>query len=123
MTANTGFGLVNLAAALALPAPARDVLEPNDGITFVNGSVFAKPDPYVWRGSGRRTLGGSADQVEDPYDVYRIRLPRRSRARIRLRPAFGNPDLFIFRSSARVDRRRRATSSPARARGRCGPTP
>ncbi|HEV2059958.1 MAG TPA: S8 family serine peptidase, partial [Solirubrobacteraceae bacterium] len=99
--ANTGFGLVNMAAALALPAPARDVLEPNDGISFVDGSVFSQPDPYVWRGSGRRTLGGSADKVEDPYDVYRIRLPRRSRARIRLRPAFGNPDLYVFGSSAR----------------------
>jgi hypothetical protein len=98
---DTGFGLINMGAALALPAPARDVLEPNDGISFVNGSVFAQPDPYVWRGSGRRTLGGSADKVEDPFDVYRIRLPARSRARIRLRPSFGNPDLFIFRSSAR----------------------
>ncbi|MDP1847503.1 MAG: S8 family serine peptidase [Solirubrobacteraceae bacterium] len=98
---DTGFGLVHMRAALALPAPARDVLEPNDGISFVNGSVFTEPDPYVWRGSGRRTLGGSADRVEDPFDVYRIRLPRRSRARIRLRPAFGNPDLYVFRSSAR----------------------
>lgn len=98
---DTGFGLINMGAALALPAPARDVLEPNDGISFVNGSVFARPDPYVWRGSGRRTLGGSADKVEDPVDVYRIRLPARSRARIRLRPSFGNPDLSVFRSSAR----------------------
>ena len=97
---DTGFGLVQMRAALALPAPARDVLEPNDGISFVNGSVFTRPDPYVWRGSGRRTLGGSADKVEDPFDVYRIRLPRRSRARIRLRPAFGNPDLYVFRGSA-----------------------
>jgi len=99
---NTGFGLVNLGAALALPAPARDVLEPNDGITFVNGSVFTRPDPYIWTGSAKRTLGGSADRVEDPFDVYRIRLPKRSRAQIRLRPVFGNPDLFIFRGSART---------------------
>ncbi|MBW3609123.1 MAG: S8 family serine peptidase, partial [Actinobacteria bacterium] len=101
--ANTGFGLVERRAArlVALPAPARDVFEPNDGISFVDGSVFSQPDPYVWRGSGRRTLGGSADKVEDPYDVYRIRLPRRSRARIRLRPAFGNPDLYVSRSRAR----------------------
>jgi hypothetical protein len=97
---NTGYGLVHMAAALAEPAPARDVLEPNDGITFVNGSVFSQPDPYIWRGSGRRTLGGSADKVEDPFDVYRIRLAPRSAARIRLRPGFGNPDLYIFRSSA-----------------------
>jgi hypothetical protein len=97
---NTGFGLIRMGAALALPAPPRDVLEPNDGISFVNGSVFSRPDPYVWRGSGRRTLGGSADKVEDPFDVYRIRLAPRSRARIRLRPTSGNPDLYVFRSSA-----------------------
>jgi hypothetical protein len=97
---NTGYGLVHMAAALAEPAPARDVLEPNDGITFVDGSVFSQPDPYIWRGSGRRTLGGSADKVEDPFDVYRIRMAPRSRARIRLRPAFGNPDLYVFRSTA-----------------------
>ena len=78
---------------------------------------FAKPDPYVWRGSGRRTLGGSADRVEDPFDVYRIRLPPRSSARIRVRPAFGDPDLFVFRSSApSIDDD--ATSSPVRARAR-----
>ncbi len=98
---NTGFGLVQMGAALALPAPARDVLEPNDGISFVDGSVFSEPDPYVWRGSGRRTLGGSADKVEDPFDVYRVRLAPRSRARIRLRPTSGNPDLYVYRSSAR----------------------
>ena len=97
---NTGFGLVHMGAALAQATPARDVLEPNDGITFVNGAVFAQPDPYIWRGSGRRTLAGSADRVEDPFDVYRIRLAPRSRARIRLRPSSGNPDLFIFRGSA-----------------------
>jgi hypothetical protein len=97
---NTGFGLVNLAAALALAPPVPDVLEPNDGISFVNGDWFDTPAPYIWRGSGRRTLGGSADRVEDPYDVYRIRLPRRSSARIRVRPASGDPDLLVFRSSA-----------------------
>ncbi len=98
---NTGFGLVQLGPALALPAPPRDVLEPNDGISFVDGSVFSDPDPYIWRGSGRRTLGGSADKVEDPFDVYRIRLAPRSRARVRLRPTAGNPDLYVFGSSAR----------------------
>ena len=48
-----------------------------------------------------RSSVSSADRIEDPYDVYRIRLPRRSRAQIRLRPGFGNPNLFIFRGSAR----------------------
>ena len=98
---STGFGLIQMAAALAYPTPTPDVLEPNDGISFVDGSVFAKADPYLWTGGKRRTLGGSADQVEDPIDVYRVRLPVRSSARIRLRPSFGNPDLFVFGSNAR----------------------
>jgi hypothetical protein len=98
----TGFGLIQMGAALAAATPAPDLLEPNDGISFIDGSVFTKADPYVWRGTpSKRTLGGTADRVEDPIDVYRIRLPRRSRARIRLRPSFGNPDLYVFSSSAR----------------------
>jgi hypothetical protein len=97
----SGFGLIQMAGALAQPTPARDVLEPNDGISFIDGSVFTKPDPYVWRGAGRRGLGGTADRVEDPIDVYRIRLPARSRARIRLRALSGNPDLFVFGPTAK----------------------
>lgn len=96
----SGFGLVQMAGALSLPTPEPDVLEPNDGISFIDGSVFSKPDPYIWRGTGRRSLNGSADRVEDPIDVYRVRLPARSKARIRLRATFGNPDLFVFRSNA-----------------------
>ena len=97
----SGFGLIHVGGALAQPTPEPDVLEPNDGISFIDGSVFARPDPYVWRGTSRRTLGGSADVVEDPIDVYRVRLPARSRARVRLRPTFGNPDLYVFSSRAR----------------------
>jgi subtilisin family serine protease len=97
---STGYGLVQMGPALALPTPQPDVLEPNDGISFVDGSVFAKPDPYIWQGGSRRVLGGTADKVEDPIDVYRVRLPPRSRARIRLHPSFGNPDLYVFSASA-----------------------
>lgn len=97
----SGFGLIQMVAALTLPEPEPDVLEPNDGISFIDGSVFDKPDPYLWTGGRKRFLNGTADRVEDPIDVYRIRLPRRSSARIRLRARFGNPDLFVFRSNAR----------------------
>ena len=115
----SGFGLVQMAGALALPAPEPDVLEPNDGISFVDGSVFTRPDPYVWKGSGRKSLRGTADRVEDPIDVYRIRLPARSRARIRLRALAGNPDLYIFRSSARsVSDRSKIVTRSRRATGR-----
>lgn len=111
----SGFGLIQMKAALAYPTPERDLLEPNDGISFVDGSVFRKADPYVWRGLGSRTLRGSADSIEDPVDVFRIQLPARSRARIRLRPAFGNPDLYVFRSNARsLDERARIVARSRR---------
>jgi hypothetical protein len=98
----TGYGIIQMGAAILTPEPEPDLLEPNDGISFINGSVFAKPDPYVWKGTpAKRTFGGSVDRVEDPIDVYRVRLPARSRARIRVRPSFGNPDLFVFRGSAK----------------------
>ncbi|MDP2710211.1 MAG: S8 family serine peptidase [Solirubrobacteraceae bacterium] len=114
----SGFGLIQMGAALAAPTPALDPLEPNDGISFVDGSVFTNPDRYVWTGSGRRTFSATADRLKDPVDVYRIRLPARSQARIRLRPAFGNPDLFIYRSDARsIDQSSRILARSRKAAG------
>lgn len=98
----TGYGLVDLGAALAAPTPRLDPLEPNDGITFVNGVAFGRPDPFVWRGSGRRRVSASVDLVEDPVDVYRIRVPRRSRFRVVLRPNSGDPDLAVYDRRART---------------------
>jgi hypothetical protein len=97
----SGFGLIQMAGALAQPTPEPDVLEPNDGISLIDGSVFDKPDPYLWKGARKGSLNGTADRVEDPIDVYRIRLPARSRARIRLRALFGNPNLFVLRGNAK----------------------
>jgi len=102
----TGFGLVRMSRALTYPAPARDVLEPNDAIFLINGTVFSKADPYIWRGAKKRRLNGTVDRIEDPADIYRIRLPRHAAARIRLRPRSGNPNLFIFRGSAKSTTRR-----------------
>ena len=99
--AGTGFGLVKMGRALAFPTPSRDPYEPNDAIFFVNGTAFAKPDPFVWRGKGKRRLKGTVDRVEDPVDVYRIKVPRRTRFAARLRPRFGDPDLFVYRGSAK----------------------
>ncbi|WCB92832.1 protease [Baekduia alba] len=77
--ARSGFGLVDLAAALKAPLPAADRAEPNDGVDMVDGSVFTKPDPYR---SG--TVTATIAPVEDPADVYRIRVKARGRATARL---------------------------------------
>ncbi|HEX2102865.1 MAG TPA: S8 family serine peptidase [Solirubrobacteraceae bacterium] len=98
----TGFGLVNVPRALGWKKRPSDPLEPNDEITFIDGSSFQEPDPYVWRGPPRRPLLASADEIEDPVDVYRIRVPARRRVRIEARTLFGDADLFVFRGSART---------------------
>jgi hypothetical protein len=92
----TGFGLVNIPKALTVPTPQDDPLEPNDAITFVDGTAFRTPDPYIWRGLPHGPLRASVDVVEDPVDVYRIQVPARSSVRVRLATVFGDADLFAF---------------------------
>ncbi len=73
----TGFGVVNIPAALAAPAPVRDPLEPNDDIDLVAARhVFASSKPAL-TGSNRRqaSLAASLDRAEDPRDVYRVFVP------------------------------------------------
>ena len=98
----TGFGLINIQRALAQPTPQDDPLEPNDEITFIDGSAFRTPDPYIWRGVARAPLRASVDVVEDPVDVYRVRVPARRRARVELRTSFGDADLFLFPGSRKT---------------------
>ena len=97
---DTGWGIVNVEAALQEPEPFDDPREPNDGISLVDGSVFRHADPPIWSGYGSKRLRASADTVEDPLDVYRLRLPRRSRVRVTVDPFFGDPDLEIFDQAA-----------------------
>jgi hypothetical protein len=90
--ASTGFGLVDLAAALAAPAPAADRGEPNDAIDEVDGTAFDRPDAYV-----HGTVHASVDPAEDPADVYRVRLKAHARATVRLTPATtANADLYAY---------------------------
>jgi hypothetical protein len=95
----TGFGLVNVPKALTVATPQDDPLEPNDAITFIDGTAFRTPDPYIWRGFPRGALRASVDVVEDPVDVYRIRIPAHSGVRVRLATVFGDADLFAFPGS------------------------
>jgi hypothetical protein len=98
----TGFGLVNVPNALTAATPADDPLEPNDEITFIDGSAFRTADPYVWRGQRRPALRASVDVVEDPVDVYRVRVPARRSARAVLLTTFGDADLFAFPGNRRT---------------------
>ena len=82
----SGFGIVNIPAALAAPVPARDPQEPNDDIDEVKpGALFSDGEPLL-TSSVRPSNGisGSLDQAEDQHDLYRVWVPpnRVLRARV-----------------------------------------
>ena len=68
----TGFGLLDIPAALAAPIPPVDPQEPNDEIAqVIPGGLFPRPKPLV---SSR--LNAGLDVTEDPADVYRVSVPK-----------------------------------------------
>jgi subtilisin family serine protease len=98
----TGFGVLDVKAALAVPAsklPAHDPQEPNDNISWVDGRAFGAPAAAVWTGAPTR-LDAQLDKEEDPVDVYRIVVPGHGRARVSVVPRFGDIQLEVFRSNA-----------------------
>ena len=92
----TGYGVVNISQALAAPTPVNDPLEPNDDVTFIDGTSFRSPDPYIWRGFPRSPLRASVDVVEDPVDTYRVQVPAGRSVRVLLSTTFGDADLFAY---------------------------
>jgi len=96
----TGFGLVQMGAALKLAAPVSDPFEPNDDMVWIDGRAFKKPDPAVYRGSGTKSITAEIDRYEDPSDVYRIVVPGHARVHVSVAPRSGDPDLAVYRRGA-----------------------
>ena len=99
----TGFGVLDVGAALTVPAeklPIADPLEPNDNLVWVNGAAFGKPAKAIWSGRQTKRVDGLLDKQEDPLDVYRIVIPAGRAARISVIPRFGDPALEVFSPSA-----------------------
>ena len=75
---SSGFGMLNIAAALAYPTPTRDPFEPNDDVDEVdpNGDRYMSKQPSLTTTSrlAAKTVG-RLDAYEDPRDVYRVWLP------------------------------------------------
>ena len=95
--------MLNVAAALALPAPIRDPFEPNDDIDQVdpNGDRYVSKEPALRRRrSARRASPGRIDRYEDPRDVFRVWLPAASRVTATL-TASSDGDLALYSATAR----------------------
>ena len=73
----TGYGVVDLAAALSLPTPPNDPMEPNDDIVQVKpGELFSSGEPpLTTQAQPSKRIAGTLLRAEDPVDLYRIWVP------------------------------------------------
>ena len=94
---DTGFGLLDVPAALARPAPPVDPQEPNEDVFLVKpGGLFVKGTTAVTApGRPRVSLRARLDVTEDPEDIYRVFVPARKRVRVVIRPT-RNAELEVW---------------------------
>jgi len=94
----TGFGLLDVPAALTREAPLVDPQEPNDDITLVRpGSLFLEGMPPLTTSNRRAaSLRARIDISEDPFDVYRVWIGARKRMLASVR-ADEDVDLTVWR--------------------------
>jgi len=100
---SSGFGMLNVAAALALPPPIRDPFEPNDDVDQVNpnGDRYVSKEPALSTVAKRSArIAGRIDRYEDPRDVFRVWLPAASRFTATL-TASSDGDLALYSATAR----------------------
>lgn len=98
--AKSGFGLLQIAPSMTAAPPAPDVLEPNDFPEYTTAKGTYKKRT-IWSGRKAVTINATADSADDYIDAYRIKVPPRATATIRLSPSTGAADLFGFDQSVR----------------------
>jgi subtilisin family serine protease len=81
---SSGWGLLDIPAALAFPTPPADPGEPNDDVDQVKpGGLFdAGVTPLTTAARATSQIAASLDVNEDPRDVYRIWVPARRTVRV-----------------------------------------
>lgn len=103
---DTGFGIVNIPAALALPAPPTDPGEPNDDIYLVkpNGLFAGGAPPLTGKAKPTARVGASVTPAEDSEDVYRVWVPARGSVRVTLRGSAVGLELWGVRTTTVFER-------------------
>jgi subtilisin family serine protease len=109
---DTGFGLLDIPAALDRAAPASDLQEPNDDVDHVvpNGLFRNGTRPLTDPGRRRADVVARLDVTEDPEDVYRVWVGAKKRVLVTVRPtrdvdvevwAPGTPSVHVEGASRR----------------------
>ena len=97
---DTGYGLLDVPAALSEAPPPVDPDEPNEDIYEITGGKLFKQSeaPLTSPGHGRVSVEARLDVTEDPEDVYRVWVPARRRVLIKVVPT-GDADVELWNSS------------------------
>jgi len=101
--ANTGYGILDVAAAAVRKPPAADPQEPNEDIYLVkpNGLSRAGHPALTRPGVPRATLPAHLERAEDPEDLYRVYLPAHGHISVTVRPK-GNVSLEVWGRQTRT---------------------
>jgi hypothetical protein len=96
----SGYGMLDIPAALSLPTPIADPLEPNDDTEeIVPGRLFkAGMPPLTTAQNGSAALTARVERYEDPHDFYRVLVPAGRRVTV---TTTGPVDLRVYRRSVR----------------------
>ena len=80
----SGYGLLNIPAALVAPAPPVDPDEPNDDIDEVRPLQLFQlgQPPLTTKARPATRIAATLDQSDDPTDVYRIWVPAHKTVRV-----------------------------------------
>jgi hypothetical protein len=86
---DTGYGILNVPAALASKAPAADPQEPNEDVYLVrpDGLTRAGKPPLTRQHRLHAALKAQLERHEDPEDVYRVFLPAKGKLVVTVRPS------------------------------------
>ncbi len=94
---DTGYGILNVPAALTRRPPPADPQEPNEDVYLVrpNGLTRTGKPPLSRQGRPRAALRAQLERSEDPEDVYRAWLPAHGKLVVTVRPT-ANVSLEIW---------------------------
>jgi hypothetical protein len=94
----SGFGRLDIPAALTAMPGTRDPQEPNEDVSYLkrSGLLHRAAPPLTAAGQPRGAITARLEFAEDPRDVYRIWVPAKRTAVVALQPAGGDVDLALW---------------------------
>ena len=122
---DTGYGILDVPAALTRKPPAVDPQEPNEDVYLVkpNGLTRDGKTPLTAQHRPRATISAQLERREDPEDVYRIYLPAKGKVVVTVRPnanvsleLWGKKTTTVFEQGAAAKRDLLGVSAHAGAR-------